>query len=514
MLKLTALIWVLLFIMPAKANDSDYMPYVTASGHNLTSPTSTQRFYETAHYENFKWSSEQYAELVNSIYLSSEHGLNPKDYHIQLLTSKAVSAEQKQILATDAYLTLAGHLLGGKVNPVSVEPTWNAKGRKKDLVKYLQLAINQDNIKISLDHLAPSHPEYQLLQYALARYRTIKNQGGWISIPPGETLKPGMQSKRVEAVRLRLESTNDIQLTSDDRDFFDNDLELAVKKFQKRTNLEPDGHVGAITLKKLNDTPQDRINQLKVNLERWRWLPEDMGNKHIRVNIANYQLEARNEGSVSDVHDVVVGRTYRQTPVFSANMTYLVFNPWWEVPVSLARQDLLPKFQNDPTVVSRLGYQILDSDNNDVSSHNIKWRHYSESNFPFRIRQKPGALNALGRVKLMFPNEHYVYLHDTPSRELFDKTRRDFSSGCIRVKNPIDLVEWVLSGDESWSRNEIDYAVESGKESRVSIKNPIPVHILYWTVVIDSNAKNIRFIDDIYKRDEPVLTALNSSFGD
>ncbi|WP_232787375.1 L,D-transpeptidase family protein [Spongiibacter nanhainus] len=467
---------------------------------------STQRFYRQFGLQA-RWSKRNLAALVSAIAASESHGLTPVEYHQQALLQ--ASGAKRDILATDAYLALAGHLLGGKLNPISIEPTWTAKGRERDLVAYLHQALESDAVVESLTTLAPQQPRYQTLLEALERYRRALSLGGWEPIAAGPLLKPGMHSERVTALRNRLKAIDGSLQAEGDEHRYDSVLVSAVKRFQQRANLEPDGIVGPDTLAKLNLSPQDLIDKLRVNLERWRWLPEDLGRKHIRVNIANYHLETHEGKDIRAVHDVVVGRTYRQTPIFSASMSYLVLNPWWETPSKLARKDLLPKFQRDPSIVQSLGYQILDTQGKVVDPSNMNWNEYTESRFPFRVRQQPGPMNALGQVKFMFPNSHDVYLHDTPSRDLFSKTRRDFSSGCIRVRNPIDLVEWVIGPNPQWSRDKLENVLSSGKETTVKLTEKIPVHLLYWTVVADDDNDDIRFVADIYQRDQRVLLALN-----
>ncbi len=292
-------------------------------------------------------------------------------------------------------------------------------------------------------------------------------------------------------------------------DRFDENVEAAVKTFQLRANLEPDGIVGPMTLRQLNLCAADRVAQVRANLERWRWLPDDLGTRHIRVNIADFRLEARAGGVVEREHKVVVGKTYRRTPVFSDEIEYLVFNPWWETPRRLAVQDKLPQFSQDPAAINRLGFEIVDAEGNNVDPATIDWKTVTGATFPYRLRQRPGPENAVGRVKLMFPNAHNVYLHDTPTKSLFEKTRRDFSSGCIRVEDALDLAEWVLAGTPGWERARIDSVVASGATMTVNVASRVPVHVLYLTAVPDGEG-GIRFIDDLYARDAAVIAALDA----
>tara|TARA_R110002096_G_scaffold110035_8_gene240497 strand:+ start:6970 stop:8526 length:1557 start_codon:yes stop_codon:yes gene_type:complete len=475
----------------------------------LSAPFTSQRFYQEATLTR-AWDEIVLSELLDAIKRSDSHGLNHNDYHFEELSDPLLNEFERDVLATDAYLTLAGHLLGGKLNPVSVEPTWTAKGRERDLVDYLKTHIQPTQIAPSLEQLAPQQTSYRLLRETLSHYRK-KNAHFDEKIPDGPLLKPNQQDPRVSLLRQRFNLIEPIQ-SPNNSDLYDEQLVLAIKRFQKNNNLEPDAVIGPATLRELNRSPDDRINQIRVNLERWRWLPENLGQRHIMVNIANYQLAANGPDSQSIIHEVIIGRTYRQTPVFSASMSYLVLNPWWEAPAKLAREDLLPKFKKDPNVVNTFGYHVLNNKGDKLDNQLINWHEYNSKNFPFRIRQQPGILNAMGQVKLMFPNQHDIYLHDTPARDLFSKTRRDFSSGCIRVKNPIDLVQWVLSDTNAWPREKINTAVDSGKETTVSLKNRIPVHLIYLTVIVEDSTNYVRFIDDVYDRDKRVLDALSTPF--
>lgn len=475
----------------------------------LRSPVSVIRVYGMA--PGALWTPARLQSLLEAIENSQSHGLEPRDYHLSVLTSATRTADI-EVFATDAYLTLAGHLLGGRVDPVSLEPTWNAKGRSRDLPAYLleTLADASATPAQSLEKLAPSQPRYARLREALAHYNGVLQRGGWPKVNGSGLLKPGQTAAWVPALRARLIASGDYPSELREDAYYDAELVHAVKGFQLRSNLEPDGIVGPVTLRKLNLSVHDRVSQIKVNLERWRWLPEDMGYRHIRVNIADYRLEVHEGPDVTEIFDVVVGRTYRQTPIFSGSMSYLVLNPWWEVPSKLARQDLLPKFQKDPEIIREMGYHIIDAHGQRVDPYSVDWNALTPARFPYRVRQEPGEKNALGRVKFMFPNQHAVYLHDTPSRDLFGKVRRDFSSGCIRVNDPLDLAAWVLRGTPQWSEARLMEVAGSGRETVVNMKDRIPVHLLYWTVVVNDETGDVRFIEDIYERDARVWAAIQN----
>ncbi len=487
--------------------------WAVAGAETLRAQATVDRFYQWRN-GSLAWTGPTngaaWGDLLTAIRTAELHGLDPADYRLAELSaaSPAVADARLDRIATDAYLTLAAHLLSGRLDPVSIEPNWTATPRGRDLAAYLESALANGAVAESLDVLAPSQRGYRDLQRALARYRVIAEKGGWPSIDGGPTLRVGDRGRRVAQLRKRLAATGDIAGASADPELFDAALVEAVRRFQKRTNLEPDGAVGARTLTQLNTRVEERIAQIRANMERWRWLPDDLGRRHIRVNIADFRLEAHVNGQVERTHEIIVGRLYRKTPIFTGTMTYLVFNPWWETPPNLAVKDKLPVFRRDPKSVETLGFQVIDRNGELVDAKNIDWNAVPERAFPYRIRQAPGPNNALGDVKFMFPNRHNVYLHDTPTRGLFARTRRDFSSGCVRVRDALDFADWVLAETPGWDPARIRALAAGDEETLVRLKHSIPVHILYWTVVSDG-ADTVRFIDDIYDRDARLIAALD-----
>ena len=252
---------------------------------------------------------------------------------------------------------------------------------------------------------------------------------------------------------------------------------------------------------------QTKIDKLRVNLERWRWLPHDLGARSVMANIAGFDVTTFEHDTPTSRHTAIFGKTQRQTPNFSDEIEYIIFNPWWEVPESIARQDKLPQFRRDPGVIQRLGYQILDRQGNVVDPSTIDWNSAKAASFPYRIRQAPGPQNALGQVKIMFPNPHNVYLHDTPEKDLFESDQRTFSSGCIRVHDPLDLAAWVLRDTAGWDRAKIEVTVASGTETRVDLSEPVPVYVVYLTATSDA-CGDVTYLDDVYDRDGSILAAL------
>lgn len=445
-------------------------------------------------------------ELSGAIEAAATHGLDPEDYHRAALSGTALCESDREIVATDAFLMLAAHLAGGRVDPVTVEPSWTARRPDLDLVALLEGALVGNRVAATLESLAPTDPLYAALREELARLRLVLWVGGWVVPVEGPTLREGDRGPRVAEIRARLAAEGFPVTDAVDPESFDATLAEVVRAFQARANIEADGVIGRQTLAELRRGPEARVGQVRANLERLRWLPSDLGERHLLVDVADFRVEARQAGRTMRVHRVIVGRGQRQSPSFSAPMTHVVLNPWWEVPRRLAVRDKLPQFQRDPGAAVRLGFEVVDRLGQRVDLAGIDWQVYSPGNFPFRLRQRPGPDNALGEVKLMLPNDHDVYLHDTPARGLFARTRRDFSSGCIRVDDALGLTEWVLEGT-GWDRARIDAAVATGMPTDVRLAAPLPVHLVYRTAALDADGR-VRLLADPYGRDPVLIAAL------
>lgn len=393
-------------------------------------------------------------------------GLRPDDYHVATLDSLRTALRRGarsdrglherrladfELLCTDAFLLYGRHLLQGHVDPVELTPTWTLGRRQTDLLERLDDALADGTIREALYDLRPEQSGYTRLTEALRRYRRIAAEGGWPSVPDGPTLERGSEGDPVATLRARLRASGDLTAATELPDVFDATLEQAVVRFQARHGLEADGVVGPASRAALNRPVEDRIRQIEVNLERWRWLPEDLGDRYVLVNIAGFQLRVMEAGESVLQMRVVTGRPYRQTPVFSDQISYLVFSPYWHVPHSLATQDKLPVFQKNPDLVAQQGFEVFrgwGAGAQPIDPSTIDWQRLSAANFPYRLRQRPGPQNALGQVKFMFPNRHSVYLHDTPTRGLFRRSERGFSSGCIRVERPAELAAYLLEDSE------------------------------------------------------------------
>lgn len=481
---------------------------VVVSGLTLGALAELRRFYAARDHRTAFTGSDcarRMPALVAALRLGEAHGLAPADYPIELLSGDNACAPAHELLASDAWMQLAQHLHAGRVDPHRVEPHWTAVRPVLDRAALLEQALANDALAASLEALAPRGEDYLALREALALWRGRASQGDWPVLDDGPTLRAGDRSPRVRQLRERLAAEGFASAPVADAEQFDAELEGAVRRYQAAAHLEVDGAVGRETLAELRRSPAERVAQLRANLERWRWLP-DTGERHIRVNIADFQLEARAGGKVERVHRIIVGRQARRTPSFSAAMRQIVVNPWWEVPRRLAVEDKLPLFQRDPAAVQRLGFHVQDASGAPVDAAGIDWTQYSRQDFPFRLRQQPGPQNALGEVKLLFPNGHDVYLHDTPGRTLFQRSRRNFSSGCLRTEDPLVLAAWALAETPGWPQARLDALAAGDQETWIRLRQPLPVHILYLTAVADDGA--VRFVYDLYERDPALIAAL------
>ncbi len=415
------------------------------------------------------------------------------------------------LFLTQAFLTYATHHVEGQVDPALAHVDWRARRRKADLTKLLSYAIQNHRLEQVLAGLIPPHEGYRSLMRSLEKYRQLSALNGWPSIPAGPTIRPGDEDERVPLLRTRLSITDDFDTaeTVVDPTFSQADEE-AVKRFQYRHGLATDGIVGPQTLAALNVPVEQRIRQMELNLERWRWLPKSLGSRYLQVNIADFRLTVvENDQAVMSM-PVVVGTEYRKTPVFSAPMTYLELAPTWTVPPTILREDKLPAIRANPEYLAKNHFRILERQAGkwvEVDAARIDWQTIRYGNFPGILRQDPGPWNPLGRVKFMFPNSFNVYLHDTNQPELFQSARRSYSSGCIRVERPMELAEYLLGPIDGWDRSRLLASLDSPQPIRVSIP-PVPVHILYWTAWSDADG-TVHFRPDIYHRDLDLEVALS-----
>ncbi len=469
-------------------------------------------------------------QLPGTLATANLHGLRADDYHYSCIVEwiKMIDSQSKDgkpitnreladldIVMTDAFVNYGSHLANGKVDPEHIYPHWRIKRHKSDIFEVLDELSFGGSVDEAIKKVATVQPDYWELIEQAKRLDALEKAGGWPTIPEGKTLHPGDRDPRILPLRQRLEISGFLPHgPAADEKYYDRGLSEAVKKFQACHGLEQDGVVGENTLAALNVSAGSRREQILVNLERRRWLPSDFGSCYILVNIAAYSLEAVNQGEEKLSMRVIVGEAYKKTPVFSKNMKYLVINPYWNVPRGIVIKELLPKIKENMNYIAENNYELVagwDQNSPPVDYTLIDWAKINSTNFPGRLRQLPGPGNALGRIKFIFPNKFDIYLHDTPSRNLFKKAKRAMSHGCIRVEKPLELALFVLRDAPEWTRERIEKIIESKKEQVVGLPSPCTVYIVYLTTWIDSETGEIQFRSDIYDRDRVLWDALQKT---
>lgn len=344
------------------------------------------------------------------------------------------------------------------------------------------------------------HPQYKSLKKKLKEYLTIDKMGGWMVLSDRTLLKSGDKNVHVLYLRKRLLASGELPESPAMNDsLYDSLVTDALKEFQRTHGLKENGNVDPPTLAELNVPIENRIAQIRLNMERWRWMPI-VKEVHVLVNLAGFRMDViENNGTVLDMK-IIAGTSANSTPIFNAKMTYLILNPWWEIPLSIARKEMLPEMKKDSSYFRKKNIKMYTSwkpGAPELSFNNIDWQSLQAENFNYRLRQTPGNWNALGQIKFMFPNKYSIYLHDTPNKSLFSKTIRTFSHGCIRIEQPIELASYLLREDTAWTKEKIIEAIELKEEKIISV-DPITVYVAYFTVYPDKTGC-IYFNSDIYK---------------
>ena len=497
---------------------------LSISDTNLRSVEPLIRFYAGRHYQpgwlDASGRPAAAAEaLLAALAEADQEGLRSVDYAPNRLRQRLDTVRQGaavretglaefDLLFTDTFLTYGSHLLAGRVSPRKVDPEWVIKPSTRDVAAALQQALSQGQggIRAALQELLPKNQGYVRLRESLHRYRQVQAAGGWPTVAAG--LKPGSRGPRVQDLRARLHASGDLT-GSPTEAVFDSSVTEALRRFQRRHGLGETGIVNAATQTALNVPVAQRIRQVELNMERWRWLPDDFGNhsRYILVNIPSFTMKVIEDGKRVFESNVVVGRQERQTPALTADMAYLVLSPKWYVPRTIAVKDKLPQLQRNPKALARQNIRVYNSAGQEINPTSVNWRAVSARNFNYHFRQDAGPRNALGGIKFMFPNPYSIYLHDTPTRNLFGRSQRTFSSGCVRVSKPLELAQYLLKHDPKWTRERIKSASVSGKQRIVNLPETVPVYLIYWTAWIDEEGL-LNFRNDIYKRDKPMVRAL------
>jgi murein L,D-transpeptidase YcbB/YkuD len=460
--------------------------------------------------------------LIEALVRADRHGLDPGAYlpldwwleigraEQGLLTPERTAALDLRL--TRGFLAYAADMVSGPGAVLQGLKGWHLSVRKVDAVSLLAEAISAGDASAALAALTPRHRQYGRLQDALERYRDLEAQGGWEPVPDGPILRKGDSGDAVRAVVGRLLKTGELPPAeargAAATGLFDRRVEEAVRRFQDRHGLKEDGLVGPDTRRAMNVSASERVEQIELQLARWRLLP-DLEDRYLMVNIPEFRLRVFEGDEVTLAMRVIVGKERQPTPVFADSMEYVVFDPYWNVPRSIAVREILPKLREDPGYLASQNMEVLVG-NHVVDPDLIDWNSLSWGDFPpYRLRQRPGPDNALGLVKFLLPNHHAVYLHDTPAHYLFERAKRGFSHGCIRLERPADLVEYLLGPRPEGPQSPVEGPLGTRGPRWVVLREPLPVYIVYFTVYVEDDGE-VRFLDDLYGYDSRMYARLGA----
>ncbi len=457
-----------------------------------------------------------YLEIIEG---SKDDGLMPEDYHLEKIRSlmdlgdamDPYNEAQLDLLMSDGMILYAHHMNFGKVSQANLRGSWKVPDTPLpgNAVQLVLNALKKHQLKELAQKFGPQHFMYVHLKNGLKKYREIATAGGWPQVPEGDALKKDMTDERVAVMRERLRIEGDLTAADpEDPNYFDEPLEEAVKSFQFRHNLNQDGVAGKKTIERMNIPVEDRVDMIRLNMERARWVMNELEDDFLVVNIAGFNIRRVTNQQIVYYSPVIVGKKYHESPIFKATMKYFVINPTWTVPYSIATKETLPKLKKDPGYLDQHNMIIMDRSGNKLDPYSIDFSQYSGGNFPFTVRQEPGPSNALGEVKFIFPNPFNVYVHDTPARGLFSREERAFSHGCIRLQKKWELLLSLTDDPDEWNMDRINEILASGETTTVYLDNPIDILILYWTAGADLEDR-IYFDEDVYNRDDEVLRALD-----
>ena len=486
-----------------------------------------QDFYALRDYRPAWQDADAVAAFTSALHTLESDGLHPQDYRPDELRNRHravyedgadVEAQaQYDLFATRQLLMALDHLQRGKVDPEALDTGWEVPVSPPDFsLAAVSGAVDQQRFEALISEVRPGFVPYQRLRSGLARYRNIEKLGGWPRLPERQqALRPGDVDEDVPLLRERLAVIGELEILIADNDVFpggefeapdprryDASLEAAVKRFQRRHLLEADGIVGRQTLAALNVPVERRIDQIRLNMERARWLLHGLPESFVLVDIAGYRLSYFRPNGQIWRSRIVVGRPYRRTPSLRSEITHLTVNPTWTIPPTIKREDVLPKVRQDLGYLWRERIQVLSPSGTPLDPWEIDWDNPGN----IVLRQAPGPQNALGQLVIRFPNDHMVYLHDTPAQDLFSREQRAFSSGCIRVENIRELGQLLL--DDTHSDHDVEVRIDSGETQNVRLANRMPVIIHYWTVNPGEDGE-LSFRPDIYERDDELLRALD-----
>lgn len=526
---LSKLFFLLCLLLPAvaqaasawPAQSSDYLQQLLKNNPQrlaeLDEPV-LRAFYKQRQYKPL-WSDEKGRlnrayDLLQAIVNAGDEGLNPADYFVDEIRKHWQATGLDESIRLDLLLTAAlyrysNHVYSGRFKPADIDVDWHIQNEILDVASLFVDVARNKSIVALLKALPPQHSGYQSLKKALSRYRDIERQGRWQIFDKGPTLEPGMQHAQVVQLRQRLEITGDLSEGAD-TDIFDHGLAEAVKSYQQRQGIMVDGNVGPQTRRSLNIPVGDRIRQIRINMERWRWMPRKLGKRYLMVNMTGFELYFVENGLPVLSMPVIIGKSYRATPSFSGLLSTMEYNPYWTIPTNLVIKDIIPHQIRDPSYLKRKSIRVFrgwGKNVREIDPKAVKWSQLDKEKFPYWLRQDPGPKNALGQVKFLFSNPYEIYLHGTPDRHLFDREVRTFSSGCIRVKDPIRLSSYLLSDGSQQMEEEILSTIHLDTNQSVRLPSAVRIYLVYGTAWVDPEGK-LNFRHDIYGRD----AVLNRAF--
>jgi murein L,D-transpeptidase YcbB/YkuD len=446
------------------------------------------------------------------------HGLEPARYRLGNIEAHWHDRSPSGQACLELYLTSAFErysldLRTGQVGPQEADPSWHLPVANFDPAAALAAVGSDGDFAALIEALAPSHAAYERLRDALARYESIAHAGGWPMLPAGPGLAPGGEAsaapEQIALLRARLRAEGDLSgFTLGERKTYDEALATAVRRFQRRHGLFADGAVGRRTRAALNVPVEARLAQIRRTLERWRWLPHDLGEHYILINSAGFELTVVENGRTVLGMRVIVGTPEQPTPSFSATLQSLTINPYWNVPERIARDVLLPKQQRNPRYFAKRGFRVFEPRNGngkgigeEIELARIDWRHIDADSFAYRLRQEPGPKNSLGRLSFILPNPFDVFLHDTPDKSLFERDTRTFSEGCVRLDQAMALAQHALRRLDGWSEERIQSEIDTLRHQTLRLPEPIPVYVLYLTSWVDDDGL-VHFREDVYGREQ------------
>jgi murein L,D-transpeptidase YcbB/YkuD len=504
-----------------KTASVSHLEKLRISGETIQSPEQLQKMYNSNSFTGF-WSagptiSDQSTALQQAVEKAFTDGLDPAFYHSTVLKQwiqslnkgigkeNADSLAQFDILMTDAFVSFASHQYAGAVYGNGMNVSHDIHMKKVSLRDSLLIGVNSKKMNAVLTGFVNNTPPYQKLKKNLQYYRRIAQKDGFEFIPlfnPDSSNQADVITKL--CARLTLTGELPEKYIADTCTPF---IQTAVKKFQYSHGLDTSGLLTRETLDELNIPITERIRQIELNMERWRWLPREPVKEFVFVNIPGFFMEVQEDYQTKLHMRAIVGKEFTQTPLFYADMKHIVINPYWDVPLSIASKEILPILKKDPGYISRSHMQMFTTSGVEINPYDINWSAYSESYFPYKIRQVPGPWNSLGQIKFLFPNPYSVYLHGTPHPELFSENIRMFSHGCMRIEDPVLFATYLFRNQPGWDREKIETIIKSQEETWVKLPYKLQVYVAYNTCWVDDN-NILHFQKDVYGHDNMLAQEL------